>query len=353
MPVSTDLISILLPVRLPFIDEHGLAWLIESIQSLQSQSWEDYELLVIGPSAVTQQDELAVLQESLPESVTADLRIKFLNRQGTGIVDALNTGLRISEGQFIARMDADDTCDPARLRIQKQFLDDHPEIGICGAHIEVVANGLELAEGTRQYTDWLNSVSTADQISTNIFIESPLPHPTWMLRRAVANELQGYRNVEWAEDYDFLLRAYLHNIAMAKPDGVLLQWRDHPARLTRCDTRYSRKGFIKAKAWALSQSLVKHREVIILGTGSNALTLHDELEKRNVSVAYFVDIQTSVKGRTKRQVSVIDYEELPSIVSKSGAIMLSVVTQFGARKKLRNWFNNHNYTELTDYVFVG
>ena len=168
-----------------------------------------------------------------------DSRIKILESTGTGVVRAFNQGMHASKGLFVARMDADDIALPQRLETQVNFLRDHPAIGICGACVEIFST-TGIQGGNARYQDWLNSVRTAEQVHRELFIESPIPNPGAMFRRDVLIGLGGYREVDWPEDYDLFLRADQAGIRMAKPEPILLRWREHKNRLTHIDPQCRR-----------------------------------------------------------------------------------------------------------------
>ena len=61
--------------------------------------------------------------------------MKVYRQENQGMIAALNRGCRMAQGQFIARMDADDISLPHRLERQLRFMDGHPEIGILGTSV--------------------------------------------------------------------------------------------------------------------------------------------------------------------------------------------------------------------------
>ncbi|GIS67978.1 MAG: hypothetical protein CM1200mP6_10460 [Anaerolineaceae bacterium] len=68
------------------------------------------------------------------------------------------------------------------------------------------------------------------EISRDIFVESPLPHPSVMLRKEELQSLGGYQDRGWAEDYDLWLRYFIAGKQIDKIAKVLLYWRDHASR---------------------------------------------------------------------------------------------------------------------------
>ena len=338
------------------------AWFKTAVQSVLQQSYPHLEILLIG-------DNERRFERWLPAELARSTQIRVISRDAPGLVSALNTGVAAATGNLIARMDADDIAAPNRIEQQVKLLQQHPEVGFCATQIEIFNQLGALADGSRHYQNWLNSQLSPDDINRNIFIESPLPHPSWMLRREIYEQLQGYRNVEWAEDYDLVLRAWLAGVAMAKPGfdaaqlaateapptrsaTALVFWRDHDLRLTRNDSRYSRKNFLRAKAWALSRSVLRSRGAIILGTGRNAKRLHDALKDYDVAVACFVELNNASGSKSVRNLPVIDYKELASDCNRD-ELLVSAVSRYGARAKLRQWFDDHGMTESVHYIFAG
>src|SRR4029453_3293129 len=116
---------------------------------------------------------------------------------------ALNEGLAHCRGRFVARMDADDLMHRDRLRAQVAALAANAPLAGVGCHVRCFPRS-ELRPGLRDYETWLRTITTPWRVAAERFVECPLPHPTWLLRREVVTEL-GYRDGGWPEDYDFLL----------------------------------------------------------------------------------------------------------------------------------------------------
>ena len=329
------LISVLMPVREPD------SYLGDAIDSILQQTIDDFELLLITyPGAETWSDQLPI-----------DSRIKVVQRQAPGIVSALNTGLKLARGHYIARMDADDLSLPDRFEQQLRFLRSYPTVAIVGARVKIFTTATEPGAGNQAYQHWLNSLYLPRDIQNSLFVESPIPHPSLFASKSVFDSLNGYSECAWAEDYDLLLRAGLAGFSMGKPASILLHWRDHGSRLTRTDERYSRLNFTRAKAWALSRSLAHNRSVIICGTGRNAVRLCDALREFDTKVEAFVEQDEAPTRTSRRNLPVMTYAELPQ--RKNDSLLVSAVTAYGAREKLRSWFAAQGWTELSDFVIAG
>ncbi|ASJ76670.1 glycosyltransferase family 2 protein [Granulosicoccus antarcticus] len=340
MELLSPLISVLLPVR----QWHEST--LSAIQSILEQTHTAFELLLIG------HDDVAQLADKLP----ADPRIRLLARQQPGIVGALNTGLKLAQGQYFARMDDDDISHPTRLATQLAYLQGESGTQLCGAGIRFIdsnARSETIASGNQRYAQWLNSLQHDQEIRASCYIECPLPHPTFMAHRDVWQQLGGYRDFDGPEDYDLILRAMLLGIRLGKPPGILLDWREHPDRLTHNDQRYRREAFTHCRAWAATQpqsglGLAEGRSVWLCGSGRNARHWYDALTQYGTTVNGFVDISRHGPHRSKRGKPVISYEQLPE--QRGEALVICALSQPGARTAFVQYCHDQQWQDLHDYI---
>jgi glycosyltransferase involved in cell wall biosynthesis len=332
------LISVVMPVR--EYRSHTAA----AVASILAQTHAAIELLIVG------HDDVQLLLDRLPK----DIRIRGLSRSAPGIVGALNSGLHAASGVYIARMDDDDISRPKRLAAQLNFMRSHPIIDLCGARVTFFSDDVAIGEGNRRYEHWLNQQTVPDAIHHQCFVECPLPHPTLFAHRDVWQALDGYRNNPWPEDYDLILRAWLLGMQMGKPDGILLDWREHAGRLTWHDPRYRREAFIQAKAWALAHSELlrdRGRAVWLCGTGRNARYWFDALTTLEVEVKGFVDLDRPASRQRKRHRPVITYASLWKV--REDELVITAVTNLQAREQLTQWFAQQQWVSGRDYILGG
>ena len=109
-------------------------YILQSVQSVLAQTFEDFELLVINDGSTDR--TLDIL------SGIADRRLRILNNPtNLGVVGSRNRGMAEAVGRYVALLDADDFCLPTRFAKQKAFLDQHPETTIVGAEMSVLKRG--------------------------------------------------------------------------------------------------------------------------------------------------------------------------------------------------------------------
>jgi glycosyltransferase involved in cell wall biosynthesis len=190
-------------------------YLAEAIASIAAQTYRNWELIIVDDS--TRPETLREL-DSLRASLGERCRL-LRNDPPLGLARSLNAGFDLSRGELIARMDADDVCVPDRFEAQVSFLAAHPEIGIVGGDIEIVAQDL-------RHLSFRHYRKDPRELVRMSFIRNPLAQPTVMLRKSVLKKVGGYDpKCERAEDYELWLRAIKNSIGITNMDKVLIKYR--------------------------------------------------------------------------------------------------------------------------------
>jgi GT2 family glycosyltransferase len=191
-------------------------FLADAIGSILTQSFRDFELIAIDDSSDTS-------GQILDRFARADNRVRALHQLNAGMVAALNRGLDLARGEFIARMDADDVCHPERFARQVAFLDAHPDMAVVGCAVTLID---EAGNRIRE----VEYPSTPEAIAAFLENGSPLAHPSVMMRRAAVLAVGGYREAyRNAEDYDLWLRM-AERYRMANLPEHLLFYRQHETK---------------------------------------------------------------------------------------------------------------------------
>jgi len=330
-------ISVLLPVR------DAAATLDDALGSLVAQTFGDLEILAVDDRSSDGSGE------KLRAWSREDPRVIALDSPGRGIVGALNHALAHARGRIVARHDADDVALPERLAAQRDLL-----VRLGGGH--VVSCLVEtfpqegLGEGMRRYERWVNGLVRHEDIRRELFVESPVPHPTAVLFARDLRRLGGYRDPGWPEDYDLWLRACAWGFRFEKVPATLLRWRDGRMRHSRVSPVYARDRFLAAKAHHLPALwLDGRREVRIWGAGAVGGRLARLLAGEGVRVCEFVDVDPRRIGRTRRGVRVIP----PDRLEREGPPLLVAVGSRGARESIRAHLDAHAWEEGGSYLVVA
>lgn len=202
-------VSVLMPVH------NGQLYLPQAVESVLSQTFKDFEFIAIDDGSTD--DSLLILREY----ERRDSRVQVLSRPNTGIVGALNDGLELATGEFVARMDADDIALSERLAKQVAFLRAHPECVLVGSRVLLIdPEGAPIGE-------WATQTAHEDIDGGHLTLHWPMVHPAVTMRRSIVMQLGGYRQqYNTLEDLDLFLRMAERGRLANLPD-VLLHYRQH------------------------------------------------------------------------------------------------------------------------------
>ena len=182
-------VSVIMPVY------NGAKHIREAIDSVLAQTFQDWDFWIINEFGSN--DGSA---EIVSEYAQTDERFHLVQNQARlGLAESLNTGFRLAQGTYFARLDADDTAHPERFARQVALMENHPEVGICGTW--------QHHFGPNE--DWVHCPpASADKCRARLLFNCDLCHSTLMLRREVVLEHQlFYDNSFGAEDYELWCRA--------------------------------------------------------------------------------------------------------------------------------------------------
>lgn len=205
--MSSPIISVLMSTYNETPEE-----LDKSIVSILQQTYSDFEFLIINDNPGNHEMKMQL------ESYT-DNRIKIIqNEHNLGLVKSLNKGLLLCNGQYIARMDADDISRSSRLKDELLYLTDN-RLDMVGSFIETIDESGKTIKPVMKFP------VENKKIEKFMRWGSCICHPTWLLKREVYMNLSGYRMMPHCEDYDFILRTIAHGYKVGNIPKVELCYR--------------------------------------------------------------------------------------------------------------------------------
>lgn len=172
------------------------AQLEEAVNSVLNQTFPDFEFIIYNDGS----DQ--VVYEYLQKYTQQDERVILINNPvNHGLAYSLNTCIDVARGGYLARMDDDDICAPDRLRVQYEFMEEHPEISYVGCNAGLIDD--KGIWGVR---------TMPENPGKQAFLKySPFIHPTVMIRRCIFDGKTAYRSSKetWrCEDYELFMRLW-------------------------------------------------------------------------------------------------------------------------------------------------
>lgn len=200
------IVSVILPIY------NGEKYLNESIDSILTQSFEDFELILIDDGSTDTSLEIAEYYR------IKDNRIVLISQENMGLISALNKGISYSKGKYIARMDQDDISLKNRFAKQVEMLDSGCDI--CGCDFYLISEDGAISGEKVVYTDDFPLV-----LMTNV----PFAHGSVMIRKKflTQNKLEyGQTKYTKAEDYKLWCSIFEHGGVLKNVSEFLFKYRD-------------------------------------------------------------------------------------------------------------------------------
>lgn len=181
------LISVIMPI---FNVEK---FVLEATTSILNQTYTNLEIIIIDDCSTDNTYEI------IEKFAQTDKRIKlYRNDKNIKLVATLNRALQYVTGEYVLRMDGDDISEPNRVEKLYEFLRNHSDYMLVSSQVKTIDEyGKEIG-----CPNLPNNLESIKKVCRYI---SPVLH-IWLCRAELYKELNGYRNILGAEDYDFVLR---------------------------------------------------------------------------------------------------------------------------------------------------
>ena len=204
-------VSVLIPIH------NAEQYLYEALESIRNQTFQNLEVLMILNGCT---DSSLNICEFFAE---LDPRFHTFELENSNLVQALNFGVEIASGTWIARMDADDVSETTRIEQQMAFILENDDVRAVGTNaLKITPNGEVkglLEVGPRSREELRRFQQEGDPIH--------LCHPSVMFHAETVRTLGGYRQDYYpAEDLDLWTRMAKHHVVL-RIDQELIRYRVH------------------------------------------------------------------------------------------------------------------------------
>ena len=198
----------------------------EAIESVRSQTFQDWELIVINDGS---NDETPSV---LTDYAHIDQRIHFINQKNSGLGASRASGPKLAKGEYLAFLDDDDLFSHDKLQNQVSYLDANSEIGLVYGYVDMVNNEKEFL---RQWP------TRPAQNFIELIRQCTIQPNACLVRKKCFEKLGSFnQNLNGSDDYEMWLRIAKHfPIAFRSETVGVYRW--HNRNLSLDQTRSLRK----------------------------------------------------------------------------------------------------------------
>ncbi|MCX7547128.1 glycosyltransferase family 2 protein [Xanthomarina sp. F1114] len=219
------LLTVIMPVY------NGEKFLKESIDSILSQTFSDFILLVLNDNS---SDATAEILDNYKKQ---DSRVLVITKtKNEGPANLRNEGIEKAKTEFIALLDADDIALPTRLEKQLDYLKAQPEVGVCGTWFTFF--------GTKSKT--VKHEVSHEALKVQFLHSCGIGNPTVMFRKSVLGNLRFEHQYVPAEDYG-LWSQLIHKTQFHNLPESLLKYRWHDENISQTKEANLRKSEVLIK----------------------------------------------------------------------------------------------------------
>lgn len=207
-------VSVVLSVR------NGGDDLPKAVATILEQSFLNFEVIAINNGSTDgTRDFLDGIE---------DQRVRVFHQADAGLAAALNRGISLARGRYVARQDHDDWALPTRIEQQVRFLDAHPEHALVGTRAEIWIGD--------HVTGRFHDHPTDDAVLRfELLFNNPFVHSSVMIRKAALDQVGGYTTDparQPPEDYELWSRIARRFRVANLPERLTI-YREVPTSMSR------------------------------------------------------------------------------------------------------------------------
>jgi glycosyltransferase involved in cell wall biosynthesis len=271
---KNPLVSVVIPLY------NGEDYLIEAIISIQNQTYNNIEIIVVNDGS---KDGSRAIIETIAKQ---DNRVVVINQKNTGIVGALNNGIKAARGEYIARMDADDISFLSRIEKQVNALLDNPTAVLA-------CSGFEVIDEDSQYMYREILPIRNAEIKRTLLLYNCIAHGSVMFKKSAFNAVGGYSaDCGPTEDYELWGRLATQGDFIAL-EGALYRWRRNSAGITLTNNPAMRSYTVRnIEAFWKNQppTLLKRQDIIEIGNYYLRNTNQYGVDMKNIAYSNIAQI---------------------------------------------------------------
>lgn len=330
---ANPLVSVVMPVY------NCEKYIQESVDSILGQTYKNFELLIINNASTDKTIELLQQYD--------DERIKILNNEkNMGLLYSLQRGVKEAKGELIARLDGDDICMNTRFEKQIKYLQEHPDVWLCGTKVKTLSGNKFRSLGFQELCD-------SRYISFVLPFFNCVAHSSFMFRKKELEKVGiRYRSSNYCQDY-FMLFDVALKAKIGRVNEYLVMYRIHQGQVTAAlglknrnnATNRARKEYIAKLPFTN-----KEKQLFYAAVNGELATVSQLLQAAKVTKKYANLCQFHVENPSDREVFDSIMEHYFLIQHKSISTLIAFLLCKDTRKY---WLITDNGKKFVEDCIIG
>lgn len=289
---ESELLSVIIP------SYNHEKYISEAIKSVLNQTYSNLELIVIDDGS----------KDNSVEIIKAfhDDRIKLVCQKNQGAHNAINNGLKMASGNYIAILNSDDIYEENRFEIMINEMHRNPQVGFLCSYIQIIdseGNNLAIKEGWKNMEPWNVphpevSYQVTEDFKLNLIMSNfTSTTSNFLFKKEIYDKIGGMRNLHFAHDWDFALRAA--EITECKiVEEPLMKYRVHQTNTISTN----RKWMLFEVAWMWATNIERFYDGTVFWSGNDEADLVHLVESINLqgNDKVFWIIKTFIEAKKKQ-----------------------------------------------------
>jgi glycosyltransferase involved in cell wall biosynthesis len=298
-------VSVVIPVY------NAARYVGEALDSLQTQTFKDYEVIVVNDGS-DDREELESVLKSHP------LPLTYISQENKGVSAARNRGVTIARGEFYVQLDADDQLMPDYLEVQLGILKDNPDVSL------VYPNATIIGDGAKARLEFMDVSPSEGDVTFESLVRQKCVVMTCVTARMSAIRDAGMfdESIRSCEDFDLWLRIVQNGGRIIYHRRPLVLYRRHEGSLSsdrvwmlrnlvgvfeKCAATFQ---LTPAEREVLNENLNEQRAMLNLFEGKHAL----KAGKTSAALASFEKANAHLR-RQKLSAVILLLRYVPGLVS--------------------------------------
>ena len=311
----------------------------QTIESVINQTFTDWEFIIIDDCS---KDKSAEIIQSY-----RDERIVFLqNETNKGQCASLNYGIQRAKGKYIARLDHDDICYNNRFEKQVEYMENHPDVVLCGACNDLWVDG-KIKKGIKPVITGMKEVGFS-----LAFGNYCISHSSFMIRKSslVENRIQYDTRFHFAEDYRMLTQLLI----IGKIDYIeesLIAYRVFPEQLTqKCPSQVKDDEFDQIRCEYIDAVCDNDKEILKRGILGKIRNRADYELFERAFITHAVKMGMDINNLSNNQCIKMIYKDIIREQDRNPSLL---ITYLKSQYKDKNWLKSKSGIRFIVSCFIS